>query len=136
MLFLVNPQQPLNLSKDTERRVTHQYCICRNRTRVFPIYRWQIINTFLLLRFGNVHYGNKYRCAHVPSLYSVLRIILLSGFISVITWNEWIPSIKTNPGTLPITNALQINDSYSILVRVIKYFNLPKSLQYQPKWCV
>jgi hypothetical protein len=56
--------------------------------------------------------------------------------MSVITWNEWIPSIKTNPGTPPITNALQINDSYSILVRDIKYFNLPKSLQYQPKWCV
>ena len=51
---------------------------------------------------------------------------LAAAFMSVITWNEWIPSIKTNPGTPPITNALQINDSYSILVRVIKYFNLPK----------
>jgi hypothetical protein len=61
---------------------------------------------------------------------------LAAAFMSVITWNEWIPSIKTNPRTPPITNALQINDSYSILVRVIKYFNLPKSLQYQPKWCV
>jgi hypothetical protein len=56
--------------------------------------------------------------------------------MSVIACNEWIPTIKTTPDTPPITNALQINDPYSILVRVIKYFNLPKFLQYQPKQCV
>jgi hypothetical protein len=82
------------------------------------------------------HYTQYYVLSYCLGIDHGFGNFLAAAFMSVITWNEWIPSIKTNPGTPPITNALQINDSYSILVRVIKYFNLPKSLQYQPKWCV